>query len=143
MDVSRETVAGSTSRRPRPSGKRDRAADARLGAVPDDAGQFGHERVDRHRGQGRRHDGDRHPDRDHLLHAGDGVADDHRRQGRPDPRPQACLRHRVRHLRVRLADHRARGESHRADRGMVSPGRRRGRADPAGHRRAGRVELRA
>ena len=36
--------------------------------------------------EGRRHDGHRHPDRDHPVHAGDGVADDHRRQDRPDHR---------------------------------------------------------
>ena len=51
-------------------------------AVPDDARQLGDERLDRDRRQGRRHDGHRHPDRDHALHAGDGVADDHRRQDR-------------------------------------------------------------
>ena len=28
------------------------------------------------------------PDRDHALHAGNGVVDDHRRQARSDPRPQ-------------------------------------------------------
>ena len=45
--------------------------------------------VDRDRRQGRRHDGHRHPDRDHLLHARDGRADDHGRQDRWDHRPQA------------------------------------------------------
>jgi|ERR1017187_1321487 hypothetical protein len=45
-------------------------------------------------------------------------------------------------LRVRVADHHARGESRRADAGTVSPRGRRGRADHAGDRRAGRVELR-
>ena len=39
--------------------------------------------------------GRRHPDRHHDVHAGDGVADDHRRQDGRDPRPQACLHDRV------------------------------------------------
>src|SRR5215813_13315534 len=123
-------------------GGRDRAADARFGAVPDDAGQLGHERVDRDRRQGRRHDGDRDPGRDHLLHAGDGLAHDHRRQARADPGAQARLRHRVRHLRLRVADHRAGAEPGRAAGGLVGAGRRRGRADHARDRRAGRLELR-
>jgi hypothetical protein len=37
---------------------------------------------------GARRDGD--PDRDYLLHAGDGLPHDHGRQGRPDPWSQAC-----------------------------------------------------
>ena len=43
----------------------------------------------------------RHPDRDHAVHAGHGRAHDHRRQDRRDHRPQAGLRHRLRHLRLR------------------------------------------
>src|SRR6185312_15669804 len=42
-------------------------------AVPDDARQLGDERLDRDGRQGRRHDGHRDPDRDHVLHAGEGV----------------------------------------------------------------------
>lgn len=122
--------------------RRDRVADACLGAVPHDARQFGHECVDRDRGQGRRHECDRDPDRHHLLHPGDGVAHDHGRQGWPDPRPQASLRHRVRRLRLRVAGHCARGGSGHADRRMVSPRGSRGSADHAGHRRAGGVQLR-
>ena len=41
------------------AGGRDRAADAGVGPVPHDARQLGHERVDRDRRQGRRHDGHR------------------------------------------------------------------------------------
>ena len=63
-----------------------------------------------HRRRGRRHDGHRHPDRHHPLHAGHGDADDHRRQDRRDHRPQAGLRDRLRHLRRRLPDHGARAE---------------------------------
>ena len=88
-------------------------ADAGVGAVPHDARQLRHERVDRDGREGRRHDRDRHPDRDHALHARDGVADDHRRQDRPDDRPQARVRDRVRDLRVRLAHHRARTQPRR------------------------------
>ena len=55
-----------------------RPADAGLGAVPHDPGQLGHERLHRHGGQGRRHDGDRHPARHHALHVGHGGVHDHR-----------------------------------------------------------------
>ena len=44
-------------------------------------------------------DGHRHPDRDHAVHARDGVADDHRREDRRDPRPQARVHDRLRDLR--------------------------------------------
>ena len=40
--------------------------------------------------------------RDHAVHAGDGDADDHRRQDRRDDRPQARVRDRLRDLRRRL-----------------------------------------
>jgi hypothetical protein len=36
-----------------------------------------------------------------------GFPHEHGRQGRSGPSPHGCLRHRVRHLRVRVADHRA------------------------------------
>jgi AMP-binding enzyme C-terminal domain len=68
---------------------------ALAGAVPDDPGQPGHERVHRHRGQGRRHHGDRHPDRHHPLYPGDGDVHGDRRQGRLDPGAPAGLRHRL------------------------------------------------
>jgi hypothetical protein len=55
---------------------------------------------------------------------------------------KARLRYRVRHLPVRVADHRAGTKSGRVDCGMVGPGRCRGRADHADGRRAGRGELR-
>jgi hypothetical protein len=45
-----------------------------------------------------------------------------RRQGRPDPGPQARLRHRVHHPRLRVVHHRAGTESGRADAGMVGAG---------------------
>ena len=129
-------------RRGRRGGVGTGAADAGVGAVPDDARQLGDERVDRDRRRGRRHDGHRHPDRDHPLHAGDGLADDHRRQDRPDHRPQARLRDRLRDLRRRVVHHRARAEPARADHRLVAARGHRRRADHAGDRRAGRVELR-
>ena len=88
----------------------DRPHDPGDGAVPDDAGQLGHERLDRHGRGGRRHRRHRHPDGDHPVHAGHGLADDHRREDRRDPRAQAGLRHRLRDLRRRLADDRPRAE---------------------------------
>jgi hypothetical protein len=72
-----------------------------------------------------------------------GLPHDQGRQGRPDSWPQACLRHRMRHLRLPVADHRAGTESGGADAGMVGAGRGGGGADHARDRRAGRVELRA
>ena len=120
-----------------------RADDPRRRAVPHDARQLGDERLDRDGREGRRHDGDRHPGRDHGLHARDGGADDHRRQGRRDHRPQAGVRDRLRHLRLRLAHHVARAEPARpAVRLVVPRGCRRG-ADHARDRRPRRVELRA
>ena len=120
-----------------PRGRRDpRPAHARRGAVPDDAGQLGHERLHRDRRGGRRHDGDGHPGGDHGVHAGDGGADDHRGQDRRDDRPQARVRDRLRHLRVRVVHDVDRAEPAGAALRLVVPrGRRRG-ADPAGDRRA-------
>ena len=93
--------------------------------------------------QGRRHDGHRHPDRDHALHAGDGDADDHRRQDRQHDRAAAGLRDRLRDLRRRLVHHRARAQPRRPDHRLVVPrGHRRG-ADHARHRRPRRLQLRA
>ena len=127
--------------------RRDRSGhrppDAGVGSVPHDARQLGDERVDRDGRQGRRHHGHRHPDRHHALHAGDGVADDHRRQDRPDHRPQARLHDRVRRSTAaarsprRIAPNLA-----RADLRLVVPRGRRRRADHARHRRPRRVELR-
>ena len=57
------------------------------GAVRDDSRLFGDERVDRDGREGCRDDGHRDPDRDHDVHVGDGVADDHRREDGRDPRP--------------------------------------------------------
>src|SRR6266516_2208322 len=60
-----------------------RRRDARLAhpggrPVPDDAGQLGHECLDRDGREGCRHDRDRDPGGDHRIH---GRADDHRCQG--------------------------------------------------------------
>ena len=120
----------------------DRPDDPGGGAVRDGSRHDGHEHRDRDRRQGRWNHGDRDPDRDHSLHAGDGVADDHGREGRSDDRAQAGVCDRVHHLRLRLADHRAVAESDRADDRLVGPGRAGGGADHAGDRGAGRVELR-
>ena len=77
-----------------------------------------------------------------LLHVGHGRPDDHRGQDRSDHRPEAGVRDRVRDLRLRIADDRARAElRHAADRLVVPRGRRRG-ADPARDRRARRRQLR-
>ena len=48
---------------------------------------------------------------DHGLHARDGGADDHRRQDRRDDRPQARVRDRLRHLRLRLVHDRDRART--------------------------------
>jgi hypothetical protein len=119
----------------------DRAFDTGRRPVLDDARQFCHERVDRDGRQGCGHDGDRDPDGDHAVHAGHGVVDDYRREGRADPGPQACVRDRLCDLRLRVVHHRDRTESRRLDARMVVSGGRWGGADPAGDRRARRVEL--
>ena len=121
---------------------RRRAADAGGGPVRDGAGHDGDEHGDRDGRQGSRHDGDRDPDGDHAVHAGDGVADDHRRQGRRDHRPQARVHDRLRRLRLRVADDGAVAEPDGADDRLVGPGGPRRGADHARDRGAGRVELR-
>ena len=144
----RSTPAASrprTSERGAQGGRRRRRPDPDdplRGAVPDDARQRGDERLDRHRRQGRRHDRDRDPDGDHPLHAGDGLVHDHRRQDRPDHRPQTGLRDRLRDLRLRLADHGAGAEPAGAADRLVGPGGARRRPDPAGDRRPRRRQLR-
>ena len=57
-------------------------------------------------GCGRRHHHHRHADGGHAVHAGDGHADDHRREDRVDDRPPQGVRDRMRDLRPRIADHR-------------------------------------
>ena len=118
-----------------------RALHARGRPVPDDARQLGHERLDRDGGEGRRHDRDRDPGRDHRVHARDGGADDHRRQDRGDHRPQAGVRDRLRDLRLRLVHHLDLPEPAVAALRLVVPGGRRCGADPARDRRARRREL--
>ena len=118
-------------------------ADAGVGAVPDDPRQLGDERVDRDRRRGRRHDRHRHPDRHHLLHAGHGGAHDHRRQGRGIlGRKRAfaigCVIYGAGSF---TTSHLA--EPDRADHRLVGARGHRRRADHAGDRRAGRIELRA
>ena len=112
------------------------AADAGVGAVPDDARRVGDERVDRDGRRGRGDDRDGDPVGDHALHAGDGGADDHGRQDRGDDRPQAGPLDRARDLYVRLRDYCDRAEPARAAVRLVAPrGHRRG-ADPARDRGA-------
>ena len=78
----------------------------------------------------------------HPLHARHGCVHDHRRQGRPDPRAQARLHDRLRHLRLRLVHHGARRLAAGAHHRLVLPrGPRRG-ADHARGRRARGDELR-
>ena len=113
------------------------------GPVRDDPRLVGDERVDRDGRQGRGHDGHGHPDRDHHVHAGDGVAHDHRRQDGRDPRAQACVHDRMRDLRVRFVHHRDLAEPARAAVRLVVPRRRWRRARDAGDRRVGGVELRS
>ena len=112
-------------------------------AVRDDPGRVGDERVDRDRREGPGHDGHRHPDRDHHVHAGDGVAHDHRREDGRDPRPQARVHDRMRDLRVRFAHDGDLAQPRGADVRLVVPRRGRGRARDAGDRGAGGVELRS
>ena len=123
-------------------GRRPDPDDPLRGAVPDDARQLGDERLDRHRRPGRGHDRDRDPDGDHPLHAGDGLVHDHRRQDRPDHRPQTRLRDRLRDLRLRLDDHGAGAEPAGAADRLVGPGGARRCPDPARDRRPRRRQLR-
>ena len=69
---------------------RSRVVDAGGGSVRDGPGHDRHEHGDRDGRPGRRDRRDGDPDGDHALHAGDGVVDDHRRQGRRDHRPQSA-----------------------------------------------------
>ena len=112
-----------------------------LRPVLDDPGQFGDECLDPAGGCRRRDDGDRHPDRDHLVHAGDGVADDHRRQDRGDRRAAAGFLDRACHLRCRVAHHGAGAEPGGAAGGLVGAGGHRRRADHARDRGPGRGQL--
>ena len=88
------------------------------------------------------HDGHRDPDRHHHVHAGDGVAHDHRRQDRSDDRPQAGLGRGLRDLRDRFVHHRHLPEPHHVAVRMVAARGHRRRAHPARGRRAGGRELR-
>ncbi len=62
-------------------------------------------------------------------------------QDRRDHRPEARVRDRLRHLRLRIAHDRARAEPTRAAHRLVVPRGRRRRADPARDRRARRRQL--
>ena len=117
-------------------------ADIGHGAVPHDLGQLGHERLDRHRGQGRRDDGDRHSTRHHPLHPCHGRIHDHGRQGRADHRAAPRLHDRLRHLRDRLVDDRVGSFVARAARRLVDPRRARGNIDHALGGGTGRHQLR-
>ena len=130
----RERVGGA-------GGRGDRAGDAGGGPVLDDARHVGDERRDRDGGRGRGHGRHRDPDGDHLVHAGDGDADDHGRQGRRPDRPQAGVRDRLRDLRGGLVHDRDRAVVAGAAGRVVSAGGRRCGADPAGDRRAGGGQL--
>ena len=134
---------GDGERWPGRSGRRSRcgAGDAGHRSVPDDARQRRDERVDRHGRQGRRYHGHRYPDRHHLLHVGDGVTDDHRRQDRQDHRAQAGVRHRLRDLRDRFVHHGDRPEPHGVDDRLVGARGHRCSAHPPVDRRARRLEL--
>ena len=112
------------------------------GAVRDGSGYDGDEHGDRDGRRRRRDRRDRDPDGDHAIHAGDGVFDDHRREGRRDHRPEACVHDRVRRLRVRVADDGAVSQPAGADHRLVVPRGFRRRVDHAGDRGAGRLELR-
>ena len=112
------------------------------GAVRDDPRLVGDERVDRDGREGPRHHGHGDPDRDHDVHAGDGVVDDHRRQDGRDPRAQARVHDRVRDLRVRFVHDGALTEPRGVAVRLVVPRGRRRRAGDAGDRGAGGVELR-
>ncbi len=120
----------------------DHPVDACRRPVPDDVGHVGDERRDRDGRRGRRHRRDRHPDGDHAVHAGDGGADDHRRQGRRPDRTQARVRDRLRDLRRGLVHDVDRAVAARPDPRLVVPGGCRRGADPAGDRRARGRELR-
>jgi hypothetical protein len=141
MDVSREGAAGHTAER----------AAAASGMVLltrasaqffDDAGQLGHECVDRHVAEdlGTTVTGIQTAITFYILVmaflmiTGGKVGQILGRKR---------IRHRVRHLRLRVADHRAGTESGGADAGMVGAGRGRGGADHASDRRAARLQLRA
>jgi hypothetical protein len=76
-----------------------------------------------------------------TLYRWDGVADDHRRKARPDPRPQACVRDRMCDLRLWVVHHRDLAEPWRLAVRMVVPRRCGYGADPARDRRAGGVQL--
>ena len=120
----------------------DGAADARGGAVRDGPGHDGDEHGDRDGRQGHQHDGDGDPDGDHDVRAGDGLADDHRREGRGDRRAQARVHDRLRGLRVRVADDGALAEPADAAVRVVAAGGPGRGADHAGDRGARRGELR-
>ena len=144
LDLGRERRIGWIHDRHPARGRGDRGHPGHAcgGAVRHGPGLDRDEHGDRHGRQGHRDHGHRDPDRDHPLHAGDGLADDHRWEDRRDHRSQACVRDRLRHLRLRLVHDLAGPEPDRADHRLVGPrGHRRG-VDHARDRGAGRVELR-
>ena len=124
-----------------PAGGLRRGPHPGLGPVPDDPRHVGDERVDQIGGQRPRHHGLGHPDRHHPLHPRHGRLHDHRREDRRTHRPAPGVRHRPGRLRLRIAHHRPRAESHRAHHRMVGPRGARCRVDPAGHRGAGGRQL--
>ena len=126
------SVPRSAARRSRSDGAPDEevvaTGRARRGAVHHGARPVGHERVDQPARRRLRHDRHHDPGRDHPLLPRDGHVHADRRQDRRHHRPAPGLRHRTRHLRLRLgADRRG------ADRGGAHP--RAGRCSRASARR--------
>ncbi len=109
--------------------------------IPDDLGQFGHERFDGNRRRGRRHEHHRHSNRDHAVHPGHGDADDHGQQAGVDDGSSPSLRGRLDHLRRRFSDNGVRSQSCGSADRMVVPRRRRCGTHHARDRRARRHQL--
>ncbi len=77
-----------------------------------------------------------------LLQPGDGDVHAHRRQGRRHPRAAPHVRHRARHLRLRVGAHRSGADRRRARARLVGARRHRRRARAAGDGRTDRRQLR-
>lgn len=144
MHIGDATECKRERRRIRGAGRgRAGVAHPRRGPVPDDARHLGDERRHRDRRGGCGHRRHGYPDGDHPLHAGDGDADDHRREGRRPDRPQAGVRHRQRDLRHGLVRHGDLAVAAGPAGGLVVSRRRRCGADPPGDRRTRGGQLRA
>ena len=111
--------------------------------VPDGPRHVGDERVHRDGGGGSGHDCHRRPDGHHPLHVGHGQSHGPRGQGGQHHRPQAGFLPGLHHLRLWLDDDRPVPQPHGADHWLVVSRRYWRGAYHAGHRRAGRRELRA